>query len=502
LAQVARPTQDINSHKAGMSRCSGFHLHRPRVALLRRTLCILLTVSLLFRASGHECKQQAKVMGLDTQAGDHFGGSVSMSGDTVVSLAANEDGAGFDAGAAYVFHREGISWRQQAKLVGNDTAARHYFGRAVSISDNSVVIGSRTYEGSAYVFIREETTWGPLWSEHAKLEAGDKRGGDEFGRSVGISGDLIVVGAPNGNVAIGNYAGAAYIFRRSRFCDGFLDVLCTKWNQEAKVWGSDTIAGQYFGDAIGISGDTIVIGTSTSASGAVYVFTRSASLTWTQQAKLYRSGAFGGDDFGASLCIYQNTLVVGAPADDDLFDNAGAAYIFTRSGTAWNQSAKVVASDKAEDHRFGTSVSISDSILAVVAQGVRDQTGNYAGSVYVFAKSEFWPNWNQQIRVSGTDTTFGDRFGASVSVSGNYMASGAPRLSRGGWNTAGAAYFLKCVTTTTSTPLPYSGMTTRQYSDPQLGSLRTKAITNSAGTRSWMAGLLIVLSNLAALQHI
>lgn len=439
-------------------------------------------------------------MGADTKAGDLFGGAISMSGDTVVSVAANEDGAGDDSGAAYVFTRSGAAWRQQGlKLVGNDTSAKHHFGRSVSISSDSVVVGSRTYEGSAYVFVRSETTWGPLWSEQAKLEAGDKRGGDEFGRSVGIFGDLIVVGAPNGNPELGNFAGAAYIFRRAG----------TTWTQEgSKIWGTDTKAGHYFGDTVDISGGpsgiTVVVGTSIASAGAVYVFTRSAALVWTQQAKIYRSGPVGGDNFGASLSIYHDTLVVGAPADDDGLNDAGAAYIFTRFGTAWNQTAKFVAIDKAEDHRFGTSVSVSESTLAVVAQGVRDASGNYGGSVYAFSKSETLPLWSddlwsQQIKVGGVDTVFGDKFGASVSVSGNYIASGAPRVSAGG-SSAGAAYFLKCMTTTTTTPLPVEELTTRKFSTDQLGSLSQKQglVTGGVGSTPWGSIWLALLSVLAA----
>jgi len=444
---------------------------------MRYTLCIVLKAALLLRASGHECSQQAKAIGDDTRPGDYFGGKVSISGDTVVSVAANEDGIADDSGAAYVFIRRGIKWSQEAKLVGNDTTTKHHFGRSVSISGDYVVIGSRTYIGSAYVFARADTTWGPLWSEQTKLEASDKRAGDEFGFAVGILGDIIVVGAPNGNTAIGNYAGAAYIFRRTG----------SKWIQEAKVWGLDTLAGQYFGGAIAItggpSGTTVVVGTSATVLGAVYVFTRSAALTWTQQAKIYRNGAFGGDSFGASLSIHHDTLVVGAPGDDEGFNDAGAAYIFTRTATSWNQTAKVVAADKSEDQRFGSSVGISDSTLAVVAQGARDQAGNYGGNVYVFAKAASGSMWSQQVKVQGTDTAFGDRFGASVSVSDNYVASGAPRENTGG-TSAGAAYFLKCVTTTTSTPLPVVDVTTRPSSD-KLANLKTKAVTSGVGETPW-----------------
>jgi len=428
--------------------------------------------------------QQTKLIGFDTRPGDYFGGAVGISGDTVVSLAANEDGAGEDAGAAYVFTRSGIEWSQQAKLVGNDTARKHHFGRSVSINGDSVAIGTRASEGGVYVFSRAETTWGPLWSEEAKLQSSDNQVGDEFGRSVGISGDVLVVGAPYDN-AYGNYAGAAYIFVR----------FGRSWTQEAKIWGKDTRSGNYFGDIVAISGATVVVGTGAEPFGAAYVFTLSGSA-WTQQAKIYRSGAITGDNFGASLSIYHNTLAVGAPGDNAQTANeAGAVYVFTRSGEVWSEQAKIVAPARLEGDRFGSSVSVSGYLLAVLAQGARDEAGNFAGSVHVFAQSG--SDWMEQVKVSGKDTVFGDRFGASVGISGKYLAAGAPREDQAGTG-AGAAYVHKCVTTTTTTTRTWTWTTVEFQLGLVGGGTRAKAITSLARGRPVVLGLLVTLSILAA----
>merc|ERR1712178_113369 len=224
----------------------------------------------------------------------------------------------------------------------------------------------------------------------------------------------------------------------------------------------------------------------------------SASLAWSQEAKLYRSGAVTDDHYGTSLSIYDDTVVVGAPGDDETLNDAGAVYIWVGADAKWNQTAKIVAADKAEEQRFGSSVSLSASTLAVVSQGPRDGSGNFGGSMYIFAKSPSHPGWSQQIRVSGAQRTAGDRFGASVSVFDNYVASGAPRDGAGG-STAGAAYFLKCVTTTTTTPKRGVEVTTRPPTAEQLAALRTKAVTNGAG--GWSPKWLIPLFGLLPLSR-
>lgn len=203
-----------------------------------------------------------------------------------------------------------------------------------------------------------------------------------------------------------------------------------------------------------------------------------------QQARVFRAGAFGGDLFGASISIYRDTLVVGAPEDDANLTDAGAVYIFRRSGGTWSQQSKLAAVDKREGHRFGISVSISGYSLAVGGEGSRDTEGNYGGSAYVFAESG--TQWDHQIKVVGKNNVFGDRFGASVSVSDTYLAAGAPRVT-GEFSGAssGAAYVLRCVTTTTTTTL--SGNFPASYYQANTGSnaTRAKAMTSSAHARSW-----------------
>ncbi len=181
----------------------------------------------VFIRSGGTWTQQAKLTALDAAAGDRFGTSVSVSGDTAVIGAYNDDGG---TGSAYVFVRSGTTWTQQVKLTASDAAADDLFGYSVSVSGDTAVVAARyddgigTNSGSAYVFVRSGTTW----TQQAKFTASDAAAQDYFGTSVSVSGDTAVIGAYNDDGG----TGSAYVFVRSG----------TTWTQQAKLTASDAAA--------------------------------------------------------------------------------------------------------------------------------------------------------------------------------------------------------------------------------------------------------------------
>ena len=346
-----------------------------------------------------------------------FGWSVSISGDTIIGGAQAEEIAGVLSGSAYVFTRSGTTWTQQAKLTASDAAAGDEFGRSVSMSGDTAIVGAfrdndaGPDSGSAYVFTRSGTTW----TQQAKLTASDAAAGDEFGRSVSISGDTIIVGA-NSNDSVGPDSGAAYVFTRSG----------TTWTQQAKLTASDASAGDFFGYSVSISGDTAIVGANLdddagSSSGSAYVFVRSGT-TWTQQAKLTALDGATNDHFGHGVAISGDTAIVGSYWDDDAGSGSGSAYVFVRSGTTWTQQAKLTASDAAAGDFFGYSVSISGDTTIVGAPsyevpGIGMQTVSFSGA-YVFTRDTA-DNWMQSAKLFPSDFIEGDFFGTSVSVSGN-----------------------------------------------------------------------------------
>ena len=329
--------------------------------------------------------EAVKLLAADAATFDEFGHSVAISGDTaVIGARYDSHSGGYGAGSAYVFVRADGIWTQQAKLIASDAAAYAYFGYSVSISGDTVVIGSPysdhaggTTTGSAYVFVR---TAG-VWTQQAKLTASEAASYDYFGYSVSVSGDTVVIGSPYSDHAGGTNAGSAYVFVRA----------AGVWTQEAKLTASDAAAYDYFGHSVSISGDTAVIGAIWSnhsgimSAGSAYVFVRTAGV-WTQQAKLTAPDPATGDYFGSSVSIEGDTVGVGSYADSHAAGGmeAGSAYVFVRSEGLWVQQRQLIAPDPATYASFGVSVAVSGN-AAVIGAGYDDPAGaENAGSAYVY----------------------------------------------------------------------------------------------------------------------
>jgi len=375
--------------------------------------------------------QQQKIQASDPQETDYFGQSVSISGDTVVVGAYYEDTGAAGAGAAYIFTRSGTTWTQQQKIQASDLQANDYFGQAVAIDGDTVVVGARLEDtvdyntGAAYIFTRDGTTW----TQQQKIQASDLQANDNFGMSVAIDGDTVVVGAQMEDTG-GAEAGAAYVFTRSG----------TTWTQQQKIQASDKQADDNFSISVSISGDTAVVGaqyedTGGINAGAAYIFTRSGT-TWTQQQKIQASDIQADDLFGASVSISGDTVVVGANGEDTGASNAGAAYIFTRSGTTWTEQQKILASDIQANDFFGWSVSIDGDTVVVGATG-EDTGSSNAGASYIFTRSG--TTWTQQQKIQASDKELNDFFGNSVAIDGNTVVVGAHAEDTGGQE-VGAAY--------------------------------------------------------------
>ncbi len=394
--------------------------------------------------------QQAYLKASNTGAGDHFGDCVALSGNTLVVGAHLEDSAATgingnqadngatDSGAAYVFVRNGTTWTQQAYLKASNTGAGDGFGLKLALFGDTVAVGA-VFEDSAtigvngnqasnaamdsgavYVFVRSGTTW----SQQAYLKASNTGATDAFGVSLALSADTLAIGAYgegssatgiNGNQADNSAfaSGAAYVFVRSG----------TSWTQQAYLKASNTQAGDVFGQSIALSVDTIAVGaygedsaaTSSSGnqsdnsapeSGAVYVFVRNGT-TWSQQAYVKPSNS-SDDRFGANLALFGDTLAVwsslddsgatgvnGNSADSSAMDS-GAVFLFTRSGTAWQQKAYLKASNTGAGDLFGIGLALSADTLVIGAlaedsdaTGVGgNQSSNAAadsGAAYVFS---------------------------------------------------------------------------------------------------------------------
>jgi len=446
----------------------------------------------IFVRTGTNWTQQAYFKASNTESNDQFGTSVGISGDTVVagarfesSSATGVNGNGGDngapnAGAAYVFVRNGTNWAQQAYLKASNTGAGDTFGQRSAMSDDTIVVGaplessnatgvngdgsndSALNSGAAYVFVRNGTNW----VQQAYVKASNTGAGDMFGSWVAIHGDTLVVGASqedssalgvNGdqNNNTGTNSGAVYVFVRNG----------TNWTQQAYLKASNTGSGDEFGLPVGISGDTIIVGARLEASvssgvngdqlnddgviaGAVYVFTR-IGTNWTQQAYLKPSNTkpLAGEQFGFHAAISGNTVVVGAVGEDSdalgvngdqsnfNASTSGAAYVFVRSNTNWTQQAYLKASNTGIGDLFGNSVAVSDEMLVVAAReedsnatGINgdgnNNSANNSGAAYVFdfpttpvPLLSIAPNGASQVTLSWTPPTPGFVLQESLTLS-------------------------------------------------------------------------------------
>jgi hypothetical protein len=265
------------------------------------------------------------------------------------------------AGRAYVFTKTPTGWKQVAELKGSDAVSGDRFGFSVAISGANAIVGA---DGSGRAYVFTKTAAG--WKQVAELNGSDTVAGDQFGYSVAISGTTAVVGASEH----ADYAGRVYVFAKT----------ATGWKQAKEFKGSDTVAGDFFGFSVAISGTTAIVGAQSHANGAgrAYVFTKTTT-GWKQAKELKGSDTrAAGDNFGQSVAISGSTAIVGAPNHPS---GAGRAYVFTKTATGWKQTGEPKGSDTvAFADYFGVSVAVSGTTAIVGAWG----HASNAGRAYLF----------------------------------------------------------------------------------------------------------------------
>lgn len=372
-----------------------------------------------------------KIIADDGTDMDYFASSISISGDTALIGAWGDDDKGlFLSGSAYIFARDDSgSWIQQAKLTADDAAEAAGFGMQVSLSGDTALISGGNSRGAVYVFQNDGVG---NWTQRAKLMAADGVASDKFGSSLSLSGDVALIGA-EGDDDAGEASGSAYLFQRDD---------ADNWTQIAKVNASDGAAGDAFGDAVSLSGDIALIGASRdddngSAAGSAYIFQNDGAGNWMQQAKLLPSDGLANAMYGRSVSADTSQVAVGAFRDDDNGSGSGAVYIYQNDGFGhWTQQAKLIADDGESNDQFGVSVSLLGDMILIGAYG-DDDKGSFAGAAYIF-KSDGAGNWLQDDKLVAADGTADEAFGASVSLSSGFAFIGTD-LEDG--NNFGSAYF-------------------------------------------------------------
>ncbi|MBC8504248.1 MAG: sortase, partial [Chloroflexi bacterium] len=333
----------------------------------------------------------------DGAAGDDFGFSVAIDGDTVV-VGAYQD----DNGSAYVFNKPGGGWNdmtETAKLTAEGSRSLN-FGISVAISGDTVVVGAnwagsvpRFGQGSAYIFVKPGGGWATTSSYDAKLTASDAVDNEEehFGRSVAISGDNVVAGADHDDIGSNTRQGSAYVFVKPG--GGWNDM-----TETAKLTTAvDAHRDLMFGSSVAINGDTIVAGAPgyQASRGSAYIYNKPGggwATTDTYTARLTAAGGTGPDEFGESVAIDGDKIVAGAYQDDSWPNTRGSAFLFVKPGGGWattsTYESKLIASDRAIGDRFGYSVAVSGDTVVVGAYQDDVDSNNDQGSAYAFEYRE------------------------------------------------------------------------------------------------------------------
>jgi hypothetical protein len=370
----------------------------------RRFFLAFFVLSIVATLAWFVSLQAAEVTLTAGSTGDQFGYSVAIDYPYAVVGAWYDDDNGGNSGSAYIFYYNGTSWAQQAQRTGG--AGGDHFGRSVSISGDYALVGAPdedgggTDRGAAYLYYRNQGG-ANVWGQHSKFTASDAADGDTFGRSVSIEGDYAVVGAPNEDG--GTKWGAAYVFEKG---GGWSSSM----TENQKLTASDGASYDYFGTSVDLHNNDLVVGASGEGSneGAAYVFSRGAT-TWAEQGKLTASDGASSDELGYSVSICDKWVVAGAWKDNS---SQGAAYVFEK-GAGWStttETAKLTAGDGGASDLFGSSVSVSGNRMLVGAPG----DNSNRGSVYPFLRTG--GSWVQKPKQIASDGAASDEFGHSVSI--------------------------------------------------------------------------------------
>jgi hypothetical protein len=406
----------------------------------------------------------------NTASQANFGMGIALSGDTMVVGAPRDkgDSSGIngsqapgpnDTGAVYVFRRSGAVWAQEAYIKASNPNDEDSFGVGLALDSDTLVVGAYEEDssapgvngnqnnntlsgaGAAYVFRRSGTTW----TQEAYLKASIPGEFDDFGRALALQGDTLVVGAPGEDSnssgidqsednASAQNSGAVYIFERTG----------TTWQQAHYIKASNTTASDEFGASLALTENKLVIGArnedsdattvngdqlneDASGSGAIYVFRRSGA-SWIQEAYLKATDSVAGTQLGAPLVMSGDTIAAGAIELDTL---QGAVYVFRSDGATWQQEQRFAAPTQAVFSLYGAGIGLAGDTLAVGQLGESSGTtgidtgGNGSGadaSGAVFVYTRTGSTWAQSAFVKSSNSAFNDNFSYSVALSGDTLA--------------------------------------------------------------------------------
>ncbi len=381
-----------------------------------------------------------KLNPFDGKSEDSYGAAVSLNGNTLAIGAPDRDETGENSGAVYIYVKNNGTWSFQQKLIDKDGTAADNFGVSLSLWGDRLLVGSRlalddngVQTGAAYVYERVNQNW-DLTSRIVPIAGGTE---DYFGYAVALEEDVALISAPQAD-STATDAGAAYIYRLSN----------GQWVKET-TFVPPTTAKTYdfFGGAVALLGTTALVGrwsdnpVPQTNDGVVYAYVNNDVYLgpgWQPQQTLIASDQAPGDTFGFSIAVYGQTAFIGAPFRTDECSHTGAVYVWTRHSGVWCEKQILVPEDKNANQLFGYSVGIFGN-AGVIGSFYDDDNGDYSGSAYIYGKTD--NVWGESFKFVPNDGNVQQLLGSSVAIEGDTIAVGGIGDMTGGVNAGGVYVF-------------------------------------------------------------
>lgn len=406
-----------------------------------------------------------------TNADQDFGYAVDLDGTVaVVGAFRDESISPLEAGAAFVYRFNGTTWEEEARLESSSIESFDWFGWDVAVSGDVILVTSRNGDelassaGDVTVFRYN----GSNWVEETILIPSDGDENADFGFGIDIDGDIAAAGGPD-KTGLEVREGIVYVYRYNGVA----------WVEDGMLTASDAGGNSFFGSAISIDGDRILVGAFNAADangalvGKMYVYEHDGAQ-WNETAILQADNANNLANLGVSVSLEGDWAVGGAPLDNELNNGAGAAHVFHFDGTNWRLHQKLTATTDGEGFfLFGTGVSVSENRILVGADNWAPAGEGSTGKGYLFEYDAVDDRWTEIESFAPDNAGTGDQFGQSVALQGEVMLVGAPEFdapgSDGIVDDRGAAYIygVPSLATANEAELPISGLAiSRVYPNP------------------------------------
>lgn len=351
--------------------------------------------------------------------GDYFGNSVSISDNFLAVGCKFDQESGVNTGAVYIYKLIDEKWVHDTKLFPSSSGGYQEFGYSVALGENTLVVGSHRDTvvagrdtGSVYIFEHRNGSW----IERQVLAPSDRRKGGRFGQHVAISGTTLVVNC--------NYGSSlAYVFEK----------IDQSWREIQKLQIAKPEQEQ-FDHPVAIYGDRIIVGRYYDSekghqSGSAIIFKKVAG-EWLEEETLYPADGSFASWFGVSVAISDNVVVVSSHGDNAKGDKSGAAYVFEYDGFHWIEAAKLTPKRGKAGDSFGYPVTINNNKIAIGCLGddSAGPAGHNSGAVHIFRNTGRGGNWTEEYKLLPSDGRYNGRFGYSIAISDKYTSVGSVKF--------------------------------------------------------------------------